>query len=66
VKTPALPVAVCPPAPGSVGEWQIEGEGRDRKALFRDVGGKALGFALSGSFAGQRQALAKEMPEVLS
>jgi len=65
VKTPSLPLAVCPPPPGAVGSWRISGAGRDRKALFVDAGGKALGFALAGAAAGERQALAKEMPEPL-
>jgi len=65
VKTPALPVAVCPPAPGVHGSWRIEGEGPDRKALFLGEDGRALGFALTGSFAAERQALAKEMPDLL-
>ena len=65
VKTPSLPVAVCPPPPGVAGEWQISGEGRDRKALFQGVDGKPLGFALSGGLTAERQALAKEMPSLL-
>ena len=65
VKTPALPVAVCPPPPGMAGEWRVSGEGRDRKALFLGEGGKPLGFALSGSLTAERQALAKEMPPLL-
>ncbi|BAE52231.1 NAD(P)/FAD-dependent oxidoreductase [Paramagnetospirillum magneticum] len=65
VKTPALPMAVCPPPPGAAGEWVVEGEGRDRKALFVSPGGKALGFALSGTRVNERQSLAKEMPDLL-
>ncbi|CAA7625081.1 NAD(P)/FAD-dependent oxidoreductase [Magnetospirillum sp. SS-4] len=65
VKTPALPVAVCPPAPGAVGEWVVEGDGRDRKALFIGADGRRLGFALSGGKAAERQSLAKEMPDLL-
>ncbi|WP_096700437.1 FAD-dependent oxidoreductase [Magnetospirillum sp. 15-1] len=65
VKTPALPMVVCPPAPGAAGEWVIEGEGRDRKALFLAPDGKALGFALSGSRVNERQALGREMPDLL-
>ncbi|CAA7628009.1 Rubredoxin-NAD(+) reductase [Candidatus Terasakiella magnetica] len=65
VKTPALAVAVCPPAPGKAGEWRVEGEGRDRKALFVGADGTALGFALSGRRAAERQSLAKEMPDLM-
>ncbi|RAU20928.1 N-acyl-L-homoserine lactone synthetase [Paramagnetospirillum kuznetsovii] len=65
VKTPALPMAVCPPAPGTVGQWRVEGQGRDRKALFVGGDGQPLGFALSGSYAAERQTLAKGMPDLL-
>ncbi len=66
VKTPCLPLAVCPPPPGVAGTWEIQGEGRDRKALFLDEkSGQAVGFALSGTAAAERQALAKTMPDVL-
>jgi rubredoxin-NAD+ reductase len=43
----------------------VEGDGRDLKALFVGTDGKELGFALSGSRAAERQALAKTMPDVL-
>jgi len=65
VKTPCLPLAVCPPPPGSRGDWIVTGEGRDQQALFQDKTGRSLGFALSGGAVGQRQSLAKEMPGVL-
>ena len=65
VKTPCLPLAVCPPAPGAEGQWRVEGDGRDLKALFVSKDGTALGFALSGACAAERQALAKTMPGVL-
>lgn len=66
VKTPCLPVAVCPPAPGAAGAWVVEGAGRDLKAMFVDAQGRALGFALTGSFAAKRQALGKTMPDLLA
>ncbi len=65
VKTPALPVAVCPPAAGAAGEWRIEGVGHDRKALYIGADGIPLGFALTGAATAERQALAKEMPDLL-
>ena len=65
VKTPALPTVVCPPPPGQAGSWVIEGEGRDRKALFVTSEGKDVGFALSGSLINARTALAKTMPDLL-
>lgn len=65
VKTPCLPVVVCPPPVGAQGEWVVEGEGRDLKALFV-AGGEAIGFALSGQRVGERQSLAAGMPAVLA
>lgn len=66
VKTPALPVVVCPPAPGAAGTWSIEGEGRDRKALFLTPEGTPIGFALSGKAVEARMALGKTMPDLLA
>lgn len=65
VKTPCLPVVVCPPPFAAVGEWQVSGSGQDLKALFVQADGTALGFALSGAPTSERQALAKEMPDIL-
>lgn len=65
VKTPCLPLAVCPPAPNTAGDWVIEGEGRDLKAVFTGPDGAALGFAVSGTRAAERQALGKLMPDLL-
>ena len=65
VKIPALPLAVCPPPPGTAGSWRLDGDGRDRKALFEDGAGRAMGFALSGARVAERQALAKAMPDLL-
>ena len=66
VKTACLPLAVCPPPPGAVGDWLVTGDGPNRKALFQSPEGVGLGFAVSGSFAAERQALGKIMPAVLS
>jgi rubredoxin---NAD+ reductase len=66
VKTPALPVVVCPPAAGSQGAWVIEGEGRDLKALFLEPSGRAIGFALTGARASERQALVRDMPALIA
>ncbi len=62
IKTPCCPTAVCPPPPGAEGEWQVEAEGSDVKALFQSPDGEVLGFAVTGRFAMEKQALAKEVP----
>lgn len=65
VKTPALPVVVCPPKPGAAGAWSVDGEGRNRRALFAAADGTPLGFALTGEATKERMALAKAMPDLL-
>lgn len=63
VKTPCCPTAVCPPPAGALGEWQIEAQdGSSVKALYRDPTGTILGFAVTGQFALEKQALTKEVP----
>ena len=64
VKTPCCPTAVCPPPMDAEGEWQVEQEGTDVKALFRSPNGDTLGFAVTGRFALEKQALAKEVPPI--
>ncbi len=68
VKTPACPVAVCPPPvgrngrPDPEGEWEVEvAEGLDVKALFRTVEGKLTGFVVTGGQVMEKQALAKSL-----
>jgi rubredoxin-NAD+ reductase len=66
VKTSCLPLAVCPPPPGATGRWTLDGEGPDRKAMFVNDAGQAIGFVLSGTRIRERQTLAKDMPAVLA
>ncbi len=62
IKTPCCPTAVCPPPADAEGEWQVEQVGSDVKALFQAPDGQVLGFAVTGRFAMEKQALAKEVP----
>jgi len=62
VKTPCCPTAVCPPPAGAEGSWQVEQEASDVKALFKSPDGETLGFAVTGRFAVEKQALAREVP----
>lgn len=64
IKTPCCPTAVCPPPTGAEGEWQVEQDGSDVKAIFRGPDGVSLGFALTGRFAVEKQALSKEVPPI--
>ena len=62
VKTPALPVVVCPPLPGVDGEWQVESGDDGLRALFSDAQGELRGFALSGDRVAEKAALAARVP----
>lgn len=63
-KTPACPAIVLPPRPGIEGEWSIVREGTHVKALFNDLNGSLQGFALTGDFTSEKQALAKLVPAI--
>jgi rubredoxin-NAD+ reductase len=62
VKTPCCPVAVNPPPLGAEGQWQIEQDGNHVKALFNNPAGVLLGFALTGRFVMEKQALSRQLP----
>jgi rubredoxin-NAD+ reductase len=66
VKTPVCPLVVSPPAAGSHGSWNVEGEGNDLKATFHGPDGKLLGYALTGTAVQERLALNKQLPPVLA
>ena len=63
VKTPVVPIVVSPPA--TEGEWTIESNGIDVKALCRDDAGALLGYALTGACIADKIALNKELPAIL-
>ncbi len=65
VKTPACPAVVSPPDMGAQGEWQIEEVDDGVRALFRGAEGKLLGFALLGTVAAEKNALAAQLPPVM-
>ena len=62
VKTPCCPAAVNPPPLGAEGQWQVEQDGTHVKALFNNPDGALLGFALTGRFAMEKQALSRQLP----
>lgn len=65
VKTPCCPVAVVPPVQTEDGAWEVERDGNNVRALYRDGAGNLLGFALTGDRVIEKQALAREVPPVL-
>jgi len=62
IKTPCCPTVVCPPPPDIDGQWQVEADGQNVRALFHDGSGDLRGFALTGSYAIEKQQLAREVP----
>lgn len=64
VKTPCCPTAVCPPPADADGQWQVEQAGNSVKAIFMSPADEVLGFAVTGDFAGEKQALAKQVPPI--
>ena len=66
IKTPACPVVVAPPAHGAEGEWEIDADGSNVKALFKDGSGNLLGFALTGEAIKEKMALQKELPAIMN
>ena len=66
VKTPACPTVVCPPPMSATGSWSVEAGTEALEARFHAADGSLLGFALMGSATAQRQALAAQVPGLLS
>ncbi len=65
VKTPALPLAVLPPASGS-GGWQVDCNAEGICALHLDQENKLQGFALAGKHAAQRSQFAARIGQLVS
>ncbi|SFR81621.1 rubredoxin-NAD+ reductase [Marinobacter daqiaonensis] len=66
VKTPCCPTAVCPPMAHAEGHWDVQVDGTSVRALYRAADGQLLGFAVTGDYAMEKQALSREVPPVLS
>jgi rubredoxin-NAD+ reductase len=62
VKTPAHPLAICPPPKGMPGEWKIENKGENVRALFYDANNQLQGFVLTNAAVKDRMELAKQLP----
>ena len=61
VKTPAHPVAVLPVARDAIGAWRILANGRGIKLGFFDGQDQLRGFALTGEYAAERAAMARQL-----
>lgn len=64
VKTPCCPTAVSPPPADVSGSWHVDADGQDVRALFKSDAGDVLGFAVTGRYALEKQALSKEVPPI--
>ncbi len=62
VKTPACPTVVCPPPPGSAGQWESTSTDEACEARFVGADAVLLGFALLGTATAKKQAWAAEVP----
>jgi rubredoxin---NAD+ reductase len=65
VKTPACPTVVCPAPAGAQGQWREVADSEGSRALFEDVTGVPIGFALVGAASAEKQVLATVMPSWL-
>jgi len=66
VKTPSLPIVTCPPAIGSEGNWEIDGQSPHLQALFKDTDGNLLGYTLTGDRVAEKMKLNKGLPAMLA
>lgn len=55
LKVSAYPIIALPPKPGITGQWQIESNGENHKALYFDEENTLQGYVLSGSYIAERQ-----------
>lgn len=56
VKTPALPLVVAPPPPGTGGQWAVPATGEAGIWQWLDAAGQQRGFVLAGAQTAQRMA----------
>ncbi|WP_305080516.1 FAD-dependent oxidoreductase [Microbulbifer guangxiensis] len=66
VKTTLRPTTVCPPKPGSEGEWQVQAGSGGVSAEFRGPDGRLLGFALTGDAIARRDSLSGECQPLMT
>lgn len=66
VKTPALPLALLPPAPGIEGAWRVECSDDGICALHLDGSSVLQGFALAGKHAALRSQYAAKLGQALA
>lgn len=65
LKTPSCPIVIASPPRNSTGNWTIEGEGNDLRALYYDSTSNLVGFALTGKKVAEKNLLIKEMTPLM-
>ncbi|MEO7031474.1 MAG: FAD-dependent oxidoreductase, partial [Herbaspirillum sp.] len=65
VKLPACPTMVSPPDVSKMGEWSIQEDSAGVKALFENIDGDLLGFALIGEATKEKVALTARLPPLM-
>jgi rubredoxin-NAD+ reductase len=65
IKTPACPVVVLPVAAEAEGDWQVEVDGRNVRALFRAPDGSLKGYALTADAAREKMKLNQEIAPLM-
>lgn len=66
VKTPACPLVVAMPAANAEGNWRVEGQDADIKAVFHGLDEAVLGYVLTGTCVLEKAALNRQLPAVLA
>ncbi|MDR3490666.1 MAG: FAD-dependent oxidoreductase [Gammaproteobacteria bacterium] len=64
VKTPAYPLVICPPPKGLHGEWIIENQDNNVKALFYNTEKHLCGFVLTNAAVKERAQLTAQLPKL--
>lgn len=65
LKTPSCPMVIASPPRNLMGEWKIEGEGNDLRALYYDQEFQLSGFALTGKMVVEKNKLIETMSPLL-
>ncbi len=64
VKTPAHPLVICPPPKGLAGEWVIENQDNNVRALFYNSEKQLCGFVLTNAAVKERSQLVAQLPRL--
>lgn len=65
VKTPIHPIVVCPPPFGMQGQWSVDADAQNTKALFHNEENKLYGFVLTNEAVKERMGLTAQLPNLI-